>query len=109
MKHRTFIRAALLLAPPTGGWTKPGRLRIQAPEDLGNSRWNCRFSGQELSGTPDRSEPYANPYPALLGGPEHHRAWLVAPCLPKDGANQIELTLQEGSPAQTVFLDLAMP
>ena len=102
-------RFALDMAPPTGGWTKPGRLRIQASEDLGNSRWSCRFNGQELAETPDRSEPYANPYPALLGGPEHHRAWLVPPGLPKDGANQIELSLQEGSSAKIVFLDLAMP
>jgi len=102
-------RFALDMAPPTGGWPKPGRLRIQASEDLGNSRWNCRFNGQELAETPDRSEPYANPYPALLGGPEHHRAWLVPPGLPKDGANQIELTLHEGSSSKIVFLDLAMP
>ena len=102
-------RFALDMAPPTGGWTKPGRLRIQASEDLGNSRWSCRFNGQELVETPDRSEPYANPYPALLGGPEHHRAWLVPPELPKDGANQIELSLQEGNSSKIVFLDLAMP
>ncbi|MBI5684978.1 MAG: hypothetical protein HZC54_07845 [Verrucomicrobia bacterium] len=102
-------RVTLDMAPPSGGWTKPGRLRIQSPEDLGNRRWSCRFNGQELAETPDRSEPYANPYPALLGGLEHHRAWLMPPGLPKDGANQIELSLQEGSPAKIVFLDLAMP
>ena len=103
------LRVTLDMAPPRGGWTKPGRLRIQAAEDLGNSRWSCRFNGQELAETPDRSEPYANPYPALLGGPERHRAWLVPPGLPKDGANQIELTLHEGSSSKIVFLDLAMP
>ena len=97
------------MAPPSGGWAKPGRLRIQASEDLGNSRWTCSFNGQQLTETPDRSEPYANPYPALLGGPKNHRAWLVPPGLPRDGANQIELSLQEGSPGKIVFLDLAMP
>jgi hypothetical protein len=33
----------------------------------------------------------------------------VPPGLSKDGANWIEVTLQEGSPAKVVFLDLAMP
>jgi hypothetical protein len=100
---------ALDMAPPNGGWTKLGRLRIQSLEDLGNSRWSCRFNGQELAETPDRSEPYANPYPALLGGPEHHRAWLMPPGLPKGGTNQLDLSLQEGNSAKIVFFDLAMP
>ena len=47
--------------------------------------------------------------PALLGGPEHHRAWIVPPDLPKDGVNRIELTLRNGAPGKIVFLDLAMP
>lgn len=102
-------RVTLDMAPPSGGWTKPGRLRIQAPEDLGTSRWSCRVNGRELAATPDCSEPYGNPYPALLGSPAQHRAWLVPPGLPKDGANEVELTLLEGSTARIVFLDLAMP
>ena len=102
-------RFALDMAPPSHGWTKPGRLRIQSSQDLGDSRWVCRFNGQELAETPDRSEPYPNPYPALLGEPQHHRAWIVPSNLPKDGINQIELILREGSPATAVFLDLGMP
>ncbi len=100
---------ALDMAPPSQGWTKPGRLRIQSSQDLGDSRWVCRFNGRNLTETPDRSEPYPNPYPALLGEPEHHRAWIVPPSLPKDGINRIELSLREGNPTTMVFLDLGMP
>ena len=50
-------RFTLDMAPPNGGWTKPGRLRIQASHRLGNSRWTCRFNGLELTETPDHSEP----------------------------------------------------
>jgi hypothetical protein len=97
------------MAPPSPNWTKSGRLRIQASQDLGDSRWSCKFNGQDLTGTADRSEPYSNPYPALLGGPEHHRAWILPPSLPKDGINQLEVILREGSPATLVFLDVGMP
>lgn len=102
-------RFTLDMAPPSDGWTQPGRLRIQSTNDLGQSRWTCRFNGQELAETADRSEPYANPYPSLLGGPENHRAWIVPKELPKDGLNQVEVTLRDGSAATVVFLDLAMP
>lgn len=104
-----MYRFSLDMAPPTGGWTKPGRLRIQAMDDLADSRWTCRFNGQELTETADRSEPFANPYPALLGGPEQHRAWIVPAGLPKDGANQVEVTLREGNASKVVFLDVALP
>lgn len=104
-----MYRFSLDMAPPTGGWTKPGRLRIQAMDDLADSRWTCRFNGQELTETADRSEPFANPYPALLGGPEQHRAWIVPADLPKDGANQVEVTLREGNASKVVFLDVALP
>lgn len=36
-------------------------------------------------------------------------AWLVPPGLPKDGANQIDLSLQEGSSSKIVFLGRAIP
>jgi hypothetical protein len=96
------------MAPPAGGWTQPGRLRIQAAADLGTSVWSCRFNGAELQETNDRSEPYDNPYPPLLGGPEDHRAWIVPPSLPKDGANTIEVRLNAGGSAKLVYVDLAI-
>jgi hypothetical protein len=96
------------MAPPTGGWKSPGRLRVQAPSDLGDSAWSCRFNGTDLRETPDRSEPYENPYPPLLGGPEQHRAWLVPTDLPKNGLNTIEVRMNSGNPAKLVFLDLGI-
>ncbi|MCX6907450.1 MAG: hypothetical protein NTY01_05350 [Verrucomicrobia bacterium] len=39
----------------------------------------------------------------------NHRPWFAPPSLPKDGVNQIELTLREGDPATIVFLDLSTP
>lgn len=102
-------RFVLDMSPPTAGWASNGRLRIQSEQPLGDSGWTCRLNGQPLAETPDRSEPYAAPYPSLLGGPEDHRAWIVPPAMPQDGSNQIEVTLERGSDATLVFLDLAMP
>ena len=98
------------MAPPADGWQEDGRLRIQSPENLGASRWHAAFNGVELAETPDRSEPYRNPYSPLLGTPEQHRAWIVPAGLCKDGINAIEITLLSGDrPEPIVFLDVAMP
>ena len=57
---------------------------------------------------PDRSEPYANPYPQMLGTPEQHRAWTVPASVLKDGVNTAAITLLTGGkPVPVVFLDVA--
>ena len=96
------------MAPPAGGWQDAGRLRIQSLSDLGSSVWRATLNGVELNETQDRSEPYGNPYPALLGKAAQHRAWLVPPGLPRDGDNPIVIAFERGpGPATLVFLDLA--
>ncbi len=95
------------MAPPVGRWQTDGRLRIQSPEDLGDSRWRAVMNGVELAETPDRSEPYANPYSTLLGTP----APGSSPAhICKDGLNTVEITLLDSEkPVPIVFLDVAMP
>ena len=89
------------------GWQHDGRLRIQSPTKLGQSRWAAGLNGVELAATDDRSEPYNNPYSPLLGTSEHHRAWTVPAALLKDGVNAIDITLLKGDgPATIVFLDV---
>ena len=97
------------MAPPAGGWTRDGRLRIQAAQDLGISRWRAVMNGVQLKEAGDRAEPFANPYTPLLGTPEQHRAWIVPPGILKKGSNRIELMLLPGSSAvELVFLDLGL-
>ncbi len=97
------------MAPPAGGWRKGGRLRIQAEGSLGDSRWQAALNGVPLAETPDRSEPYPNPYPPLLGTPEQHRAWVVPAPLLKDGVNTLDVTMAAGDqPAKLVFVDIAL-
>jgi hypothetical protein len=113
--HRQFkpgepATFALDMAPPVGGWSMDGRLRIQSPEDLGASHWRAVVNGAELVETSDRSEPYVNPYPPLLGTAAQHRAWTVPADICKDGINTIEITRLDGDKSVTiVFLDMAMP
>ncbi len=102
------MRHVFDMAPPTGGWRKDGKLRIQAADDLGDSRWTARFNGHELEETDDRSEPYEQPYSGLIGTPEQHRAWTVPAGLAKDGANRVDIKLVDGGNATVVFLDLAI-
>ena len=97
------------MAPPAGGWKQDGRLRIQAESDLGETRWKSMMNSVELEETQDRSEPYENPYPPLLGTHEEHRAWIVPRAILKDGTNMVEVTMTEGENAtELVFLDLAL-
>lgn len=104
------------LAPPDGGWRKDGRLRIQSSADLRGSSWAARLNGADLAETVQRSEPYPNPYPPLLGRSYELRAWTVPVALLKPGSNRIEFVLVEGnsqiedkSGYEIVFTDLAMP
>ncbi|MCX6900244.1 MAG: hypothetical protein NT105_16290 [Verrucomicrobia bacterium] len=96
------------LAPPTGGWKRDGRLRIQGEDSLGESRWTARLNGQEFAATDDLSEPYPNPYPPMLGRPEELRAWSVPAGVLKDGLNRIEITMAQGKALKLAFLDLAL-
>jgi hypothetical protein len=98
---------ALDLAPPNGGWKKDGRLRVQGSQTLGGSNWRAVLNGTELVATDDRSEPFQNPYPPLLGKPDELRAWQVPARLLRDGANRVEITTDSG-PAGLVFLDLSV-
>jgi len=96
------------MAPPTGGWTRGGRLRLQSNAPLGDARLVVKLNGRELEPTGDVSEPYPNPYPALLGTPETLRAWTAPARLLEDGVNRIEATLAVGEEAQIIFADLAV-
>lgn len=96
------------LAPPAGGWTSPGRLRLQGRISLGDSRWSASINGKSVSPTDDRSEPYPNPYPPLLGQPEEMRAWTVPASLLRPGMNQISFTLETGTETEIVYIDLGI-
>ena len=99
---------ALDLAPPEGGWKHGGRLRIQCEDSLGDSRWAATLGGRTLDATDDTTEPYANPYPSMLGRPEEMRAWSVPAGALRDGPNRLEISLQTGKPVRLMFLDLGL-
>jgi len=104
-KPVTFIQE---LAPPTGGWKKGGRLRIQSQASLRGSQWNAHLNGHPLLPSEDLSEPYTNPYPPLLGTADEMRSWIVPADILRDGTNRLELTLESGTPTTLVFIDLAL-
>ena len=104
------------LAPPEGNWRKDGRLRLQSSADLRGSSWAARLNGHTLTETTQRSEPYPDPYPPLLGRPYEMRAWTVPVQLVRPGSNQIDFELVAGNEQledkagyEIVFSDLAMP
>jgi hypothetical protein len=104
-KKETFT---LDLAPPEGGWKRGGRLRIQCEDALGESHVAAVLNGQALTATDNTTEPYANPYPSMLGRPEEMRAWTVPAGVLRDGPNRLEISLQAGKPIRLMFLDLGL-
>jgi hypothetical protein len=88
---------------------RDGKLRIRAEESLGSSTWSAKFNGNNLSETTDVSEIYYNPYPDAQGGPEDYRAWLVPKEYYQSGDNTIELTLNSGTSAKIIWIDLITP
>lgn len=102
------IDLTLDMVPPCNGWKQSGRLRIQtqyyAPGDL----WSARLNGVELESCADASQPYRLPYRHLLGEPEQWRAWTVPAELPREGANEVRITLRRGEPDRVTYLDLVM-
>lgn len=90
------------LASPRGD----ARVRIQTdrtdPTDL-----VARFNGEAISTTDDVFEPFAVPYPSMLGKPEELRAWLIPAQLLREGKNSLEVTLKSGQPMTVLFVDLA--
>ena len=104
------------LAPPAGNWRKDGRLRLQSSADLRGSSWAVRLNGHTLAETTQRSEPYPDLYPPVLGRPYEMRAWTVPVQLVRPGSNQIDFELVAGNEQledkagyEIVFSDLAMP
>lgn len=94
------------LAAPHDGWKRDARLRLQFDTPLGESAWHATLNGEPLAATPDVSEPFAVPYPSMLGKPGELRAWLVPALLLREGVNRVEITLKNGDAATVVFVDL---
>jgi hypothetical protein len=98
----------LNLCPTERGWRADGKLRIQADQPLTRARFTARVNGESVQEIDDRSEPFEDCYPPLLGAAEHHRAWTVPPIALRNGVNEVEIALTTGDPATLVFVDLAM-
>ena len=97
------------MAPPRGGWTTDGKLKIQAFDNLGTSQWTATCNGVELIETSDVSEPYNNPYQNLMDSDTMRRAWIVPSSILVDGINHFELTMNVGTETAMVrFIDLSI-
>lgn len=108
LKENSSTRFTLHLSPPSGGWRGQGRLRLQADATLAGRMLQARCNGMELQPDENVSEPFANPYPSLLGLPETLRAWTVPASMLKDGPNEIEFLHKGGKPVTLEYLDLRM-
>ena len=108
LKRDAPMQIILDMAPPTGGWTAGGRLRVQADVPFDARHLALRLNGVGLAPTPDVSEPYATPWSDGRAQPEALRAWTVPAKLLKDGNNTIQIRLAQGEPVLLSFVDVAV-
>lgn len=98
------------LAPPDSGWTNDARLRIQADGSLEQTEWSAVFNDLALQTSNDRSEPFNNPYPQLLGESEEFCAWVLPAKAMRPGENRLEVTLYKGAaPVNLTYADIIVP
>lgn len=95
------------LAPPASGWKNSARLRLQTEGATTERTFSARWNGVALQSTPDVSEPFANPYPSMLGKPEELHAWDIPVSQLRDGTNSVELSFAGGDAVTLTFLDIA--
>jgi len=117
------------------GWRSPGAKPLPVPRkielskpakfhfDLAGPRGDARvriqtdrteptglvahFNGEAIFPTDDVSEPFAVPFPSMLGKPDELRAWIIPASTMREGKNSLVITQTRGDPIMVVFADLA--
>lgn len=99
---RTF---AIDMAPPAGGWTADGKLRVAGEPTLGTRVSEVYFNGQRLAPAADSGLPYATPQPIK---PEKIRAWTLPKSIVQDGVNRVRIVFSPGGEGELRFLDIGI-
>ena len=96
------------MAPPSGGWTSDGRLRLESEEDMGNARFSVRVNSVAVESTDDVSEPYESPYTNMLGDKTNIRAFTIPKGVLREGNNRIQVLMEAGETVKINYIDLAI-
>ena len=104
-KARTFE----LDMAPTGSQTKDGIFRLMTAGDNSGRKWTAKVNGTALEPIDYVHKPLPHPYESGMGDPADYACFRCPRRLARDGANEITLTLEEGSPATVRYWDLVLP
>jgi hypothetical protein len=96
------------MAPPAGGWTTDGRLRIQVEPSWNDASCRVYFNDVELPGTRDISEPYPTKLDEGLGDAKSLRAWTLPKSVVRDGVNRVRIVAPDGPDAEMIYLDIGI-
>jgi hypothetical protein len=101
---RTF---AMDMAPPSGGWTVDGKLRVAVEPALGTRACEVYTNGSRLERTADASLPYAATQtinPRKLG------AWILPKSVVRDGVNHVRIVMPRDGEEELrlCFLDVSI-
>ncbi len=96
------------MAPPEGGWSQTGKLRIQSPEAIKGAGFEAYINAVQLPATNDISEPYQSPYEPLKPTRDNARAWKVPSGIIREGINTIKINMTSGNEVLIEYIDLAI-
>jgi len=95
------------LAPITG--PKPGLLRLRTETNCTDRVWAVTLNGQALRPSSPILKPISHPYDAALGIPDQYACFTVPRSIPRQGINDIRVTLKTGRPVDVDYVDLVLP
>lgn len=93
------------MAPPTGGWTTDGKLRLAIEPAFGPEPCEVTFNGVKLERADDTDSlyPASQPIPAEKLG-----AWTLPKSAVRDGLNEVKISMPEGMAGELWVLDIGI-
>jgi len=85
-----------------------GLFRLRTDQDSSGARWKVRFNGKVIERGPFVARPIEHPYNAMLGTANELACFRCPSKLVRKGANEITVTMEEGSTATVEYLDLVL-
>lgn len=97
---------SLFMTPPSGGWSKNGKLVLQSLESVAGQKMTLFFNGVELSKTTDVTCPYEVRYESLLCESSNSFAWIVPFKLLRAGRNDVRFHSDQGRKNEYQYLEI---
>ena len=99
------VTVTLDMVPQDSG-ASDGRLRMHTREPLADdARIAVSVNGEDLEPTDNVFRLFGNPFDGMISPKSNRRAWSLPASLVRDGANTVEMRLEEGRALTVIYVD----